>query len=131
MESSRGAADLDGGEGRSSRLRENEVASEESDGADEMVAEATYGEDLNGDGGGLAGEEVRWDFKEEFIVPGRVFSAETVGSGSDLVGRVDPYEGVGLHAAQVRGWGFEILRRDQVDLQGFVLLCRNSFFFPH
>lgn len=90
MESSRGAADLDGGEGRSPRLRENEVAGEESDGADEMVAEVTYGEDLNGDGGGLAGEEVRWDFEEEFIVPGRVFSAETVGSGSDLVGRVDP-----------------------------------------
>ena len=115
-------ANLGGGESKSPRLRENEVAGEESDGANEMIVEATYGEDLNGDGGGLVREEVRWDFEEEFIVPSRVFRAVTVGSGSNLVGRVDPYEGVGLHAAQLRGWGFEILRKDQVDLQDFVLL---------
>ena len=58
MESSRGAADLDGGEGKSSHLRENEVVGEESDGANEMVAEATYCEDLNNDSRGIAGEEV-------------------------------------------------------------------------
>ena len=39
--------DLDNREGKSSCLRENEVVSEESDCADEMVVKATYDEDLN------------------------------------------------------------------------------------
>lgn len=42
--------DLDGGKGKSSYLRENEVVGEESNGTNEMVTEAIYGEDLNGDG---------------------------------------------------------------------------------
>lgn len=41
MESSRGATNLDSREGKRFCLRENEIASEESDGANEMVAEAT------------------------------------------------------------------------------------------
>lgn len=38
--------------------RENEVAGEESNGADEMVTEATYCKHLNIDGEGLARKEV-------------------------------------------------------------------------
>jgi len=54
-------ANLDGGKGRSSHLRENKVASEESDNTDEMVVEATYGDDLNGDSRGLTREEIQWE----------------------------------------------------------------------
>lgn len=57
MESSRGATNLDSREGKRFCLRENEIASEESDGANEMVTEATA-KDLNSDGRDLAGEEV-------------------------------------------------------------------------
>ena len=61
MESSQGAANLDGGKGKSSHLRENKVAGEESDNTDEIVVEATYGDDLNGDSRGLTGEEIQWE----------------------------------------------------------------------
>ncbi len=99
MESTRGATDLDGGEGRDRSRRGKEVACEESDGPDEMIPEATDGEDLDRDGGGLAGEEVRSDFEEELVVPGWILASNTVGSGLDLVVRVDPDECIGLHAA--------------------------------
>lgn len=69
MESSQGVADLDDKEGRSSHLRENEVANEESNGADEMVTEATYCKDLNNDGEGLARKEVwcEWEWEWEWV----------------------------------------------------------------
>lgn len=100
-----------------------------------MVAEVAYGVDLDADGGCLAGEELGADLEEELIVPGRVLATDPVGTGPDFVVGVDPDECVGLHAAQVRRGGFEILCRDQVDLQGThglsVILLRNPVISPH
>jgi hypothetical protein len=53
LESSGGAADLDGGKSGDARAGSDgrrEVAGEESDGTDPMVAEATDGVDFDGDG---------------------------------------------------------------------------------
>lgn len=53
MESSGGAADLDSGEGGDPRAGSDggrEVAGEESDGTDQMVAEVTDSINLDGDG---------------------------------------------------------------------------------
>lgn len=113
VESPGGAANLDSGEGgdpgTGSEGRE-EITCEETDGPDQMVAEVTDGVDLDADGGSFAGEEFWTDFEEELVIPGRIFSANPVCLGLDLVVRVDPDECVGLHAAQVSGGGFEILR---------------------
>lgn len=104
MESSGRAADLDGSESGDPRAGchgGREVAGEESDASDQMVAEVTYGVDLDADAGGLAGEKLRADFEEKFVVPGWILAADPVSSGPDLVIGVDPDECVGLHAAQV------------------------------
>jgi len=76
--------------------RGENVADEEPDGADEVVAEGADGVDGDGDSGGVAGEELRRDAEEELVVPGRVVAADLVDSGSELGGGVDPCEGVGL-----------------------------------
>lgn len=85
-ESAGGAADLHGGEGRGAgrapdgggaRRHSREArAEEEAHGADEEVFDVADGEDLDGDGGGLAGDEFVGDAEEELVVPGRVFAAE-------------------------------------------------------
>ncbi|KAK9143907.1 hypothetical protein Syun_013307 [Stephania yunnanensis] len=131
MESAGGAADLDGGEGRGAEpcagagggggaVEVEAVAEEESDGADERIFEEPDGVDLDGDGGGIAGEEVGVDAEDELVVPGRVFSADDVDTCADLVRRIDPHDGVGLETAAHGGgcgWRLQPLRRDQVDLQ--------------
>lgn len=112
-----GTADLDGDERRSVRRRREKVAEEDTDGAEEVVLEDADGEDVDGDGGGIAGEEVGVNAEDEFVVPGRVLGSKTIDSGSELGVRVDPCDGVGLEAAESGGRGFEALGGDQVDLQ--------------
>lgn len=115
MEPAGVAPDLDGGERRCGSGEA--AAEEEADGANEGVTEAAGGVDLDGDGGGLAAEEVGGDAEEKLLVPRGVLAAYWVGPGAELEGRVDPRDGVGLHAAaQVGRRGFEALGGNQVDL---------------
>lgn len=60
------------------------AAEQESDGADEEIFDATDGIDLDGDSRGIATDEFRRDSKEEFFVPGRVFAADGIETGSEL-----------------------------------------------
>ena len=85
-----------------------------------MITEATDGVDLDAVGGGLAREELRSNF-EELVIPTGVLAADSVDLGLDLVVRVSPDE-----------W-FEIMRWDQVDLQGTLqlFLFLWNIVFPH
>lgn len=107
------------------------IVDQKSDGADEVIAESTDGVNLDGDGGGLAGEEARRNLEEEPVVPGWVRGSDLVDPGSELVGRVDPGECVGLHAAQGTGGGFEALGGDEVDLKHAHRALVISVFFLH
>lgn len=122
MESAGSAADLYSGERRiagttAAGCGGEATAEEESNGADEEVLDATDGVDLDGYGGGIGCDELRGDTEDEFLVPGRVFAADSVGTSAEFSGGVDVSECVGLHTAQVSGGSFEALSRDQVDLE--------------
>ena len=51
-----------------------------------MVADDPNGVDLDGDDGGVTGEEIRTESEDELIVPGRVFHAHLVHLCAELVG---------------------------------------------
>jgi len=121
VESSGRAADLDGGESWSADFggRRENVAEEESDGAEEVVPEDADGEYVDGDGGGVAGEEVGGYSEDEFVIPGRVLCTGAVDLGFELGIRVDPDVGISFQTAERDGGGggFEALGGDQGDLQ--------------
>ena len=64
-----------------------------------MVADDPNGGDLDGDDGGVTGEEIRTESEDELIVPGRVFHAHLVHLCAELVGWVYLGEHIGLHAS--------------------------------
>lgn len=80
LESAGGAADLYGGEGwgpvRRGFGEARGGAEEETHGADEEILDVADGEDLDGDGGGVARDEFVGDAEEELVVPVRVVAAE-------------------------------------------------------
>lgn len=85
-----------------------------------MVAEGADGVDGDADAGGFAGEKLRRDAEEELVVPGRVFAADFIDSGSELGIGVDPCESVGLESPPWRCWWLQALCGDQVDLQNLL-----------
>lgn len=101
MKAAGGPADLDGRErwgsvfGRGERNGET-VAEEQSDGSDERVFEVTECIDLDGDGGCVGGDELAGDAEEELVVPGRVFGTDSINSGAQLIGGMNPGKGIGL-----------------------------------
>lgn len=122
VEAAGGAADAHGVEGGASVLaagEEAEVADEEADSAEERVGEdpSGGGVDLDGDAGGrVVGEEAGGDAEDEFVVPGRILTADAVDAGAELEGGVHPGDGVGLDAAEA-GRRLQALGGYQVDLQ--------------
>ena len=94
MKSPGGASDLDDGEGgrscgevsRSKVGGWKGVANQDTNGADQMVADDPNGGDLDGDDRGVTGEEIRTESEDELIVPGRVFHAHLVHLCAELVG---------------------------------------------
>ncbi|KAL1356619.1 hypothetical protein AAHE18_05G197400 [Arachis hypogaea] len=79
-----GTANLKRAEARHSGAAREDVPDEESDGADEVIAECSNGVNGNRDGGSVAGEKLRRDAEEELVVPSRVLTAKTIESGSEL-----------------------------------------------
>jgi len=61
-----------------------------------VITKSTDGVDRNRDAGSFAGEKLRCDTKEKFVVPCRVLTSDFVDSCSELGGRIDPRECVGL-----------------------------------
>ncbi|KAG9445699.1 hypothetical protein H6P81_011827 [Aristolochia fimbriata] len=97
VEAAGGAADLQRGErGDAAAGEEVGAADEEPDCADEGVPEVPEGVDLDGDGGGVGGEEVRGDPEDELVVPGGVFEPDAIDARSELGGGVDQGNGVGV-----------------------------------
>ncbi|KAL0547774.1 hypothetical protein IC582_012199 [Cucumis melo] len=119
MESSRRTTNLYGGESRGSGtvVRGDDVTDQEADRTDESIAETAEGVNLDGDTGGFAGKKLRGDTEEELVVPGGVFAADGVETSTEAVGRVNPGDGVGVFGVERVGRDFEVLGRDEVDLQ--------------
>lgn len=97
VESSGGSPNLERSEGRHLGLQVKKIAEDQSDGADEVVADVTDGVDLDRDSGGLPGEEFGRDLEEEPVVPSRVLTSDFVDLCPNLAVRVDPGDCVRLH----------------------------------
>jgi len=127
MEPPRRPPELEGAEarGRHVDVAGENVADEEPQGADEVVAEGADGVDGNADTGGVAGEKLRRYAEEELVVPGRVVATELVNACSEFRVGVDPRDGVGLETSPRRRRRLQALRGDQVDLQYLMRLRRR------
>jgi len=127
MEPPRRPPDLEGAEARRRlvSVAGEDVADEESQRPDEVVAEGADGVDGDADAGGVAGEKLRRHAEEELVVPGWVVAAELVNASSELRVGVDPRDGVGLEPSPRRRRRLQALRGDQVDLQYLMRLRRR------
>lgn len=93
--------------------RRQEVVNEHPRGPDQDVSEPRDGEDLDVEGRLRREELLDVDVEGELVVP-RGVGVVLVGSGRELLVRVDPNHGVGPHGLVERG---EILGRDEADLE--------------
>lgn len=93
--------------------------------ADKIVSYVTNGVNLELDGGGVAVDEVAGNAKDEFVIPGRIFSTDSIEIAAELGIGIHPSDRVGVHTTtphHSRFRNFQILRRDQVDLKNPRLL---------